>query len=183
MQNHHEIYYQKNKEKFKNKPTFVNVSNTCKQNIPFKSSMNPWKYKTRLHQTNSLLLLDLVWYIYLSFFFFWIQKNQSSFFFCSIPCFGFGQNQIRGKIVDELGFPIYRASIQLHATDSVVYTDFDGSFSLISEKDFHWKINIQSQGYQTETFFVLEGGSTGAIVLEYDMDMKAILEENGSDHE
>ena len=100
-----------------------------------------------------------------------------------IPCFGFGQNQIRGKIVDELGFPIYRASIQLHATDSVVYTDFDGSFSLSSEKDFHWKINIQSQGYQTETFFVLEGGSTGAIVLEYDMDMKAILEENGSDYE
>lgn len=92
-----------------------------------------------------------------------------------VPCFGFGQNQITGKIVDELGFPIYRASVEISGTDSIAFTDYDGSFVLTSEKAFHWKVNIKSKGYRPESFFVLDGGSTESIVLEYDAEMKELL--------
>ncbi|MEX0313592.1 MAG: carboxypeptidase-like regulatory domain-containing protein [Allomuricauda sp.] len=94
----------------------------------------------------------------------------------SVPYFGFGQNAISGKIVDELGLPVYMATVEIHDTEDITHTDFDGSFSLNSEKDFHWKINIRSKGYKTESFFVLSGGSTGEIVLEYDAEMKKLLE-------
>jgi len=99
-----------------------------------------------------------------------------------VPYFGFAQNKITGKIVDQLGFPVYRASVEIHTTDSITYTDYDGSFSLSSEKDFHWKINIKSKGYKPESFFVLTGGNTGNIVLEYDPDIKKLLDGNSSLH-
>ncbi|MCL6265107.1 carboxypeptidase-like regulatory domain-containing protein [Flagellimonas myxillae] len=84
-----------------------------------------------------------------------------------------------GKIVDELGFPVYRAAVELQTTDNITYTDLDGSFELSSTKNFHWKINISSKGYKSESFFVLDGGNTGAIVLEFDMDLKDMLEDDG----
>ncbi|MEM9648482.1 MAG: carboxypeptidase-like regulatory domain-containing protein [Bacteroidota bacterium] len=93
-----------------------------------------------------------------------------------VPCFGFSQNKITGKIVDQLGFPIYRASVSLNTTDIITYTDYDGSFTLTSDKDFHWKVNISSKGYKPESYFVLSGGSTGAIVLEFDADIKELLD-------
>lgn len=92
------------------------------------------------------------------------------------PNFGFGQNSISGKIIDELGLPIYLATVEINDTEHTAYTDFDGFFSLVSEKDFHWKINIKSKGYKTESFFVLSGGNTGEIVLEYDAEMRKLLE-------
>ncbi|SNZ01856.1 carboxypeptidase-like regulatory domain-containing protein [Flagellimonas pacifica] len=93
-----------------------------------------------------------------------------------VPYFGLCQNKISGKIVDELGFPVYRASVEINATDSITYTDYDGSFTLISEKDFHWKINIKSKGYKPESFFVLNGGNTGNIILKYDVDINKLLD-------
>ncbi|UII75028.1 carboxypeptidase-like regulatory domain-containing protein [Flagellimonas sp. HMM57] len=95
-----------------------------------------------------------------------------------VPYFGFGQNKITGKVVDQLGFPIYRASAEISTTDIITYTDYDGSFLLKSEKDFHWKVNIKSKGYEPESFFVLSGGNTGYIVLEYDDDIKKLLDGN-----
>ena len=97
--------------------------------------------------------------------------------FCAVPFFGSGQNTIKGNVVDELGLPV-----EVQETTDITYTDFDGSFSLTSEKDFHWKINIKSQGYNTESFFVLSGGSTGELVLEYSAEMKALLDGNSSLH-
>ncbi|WP_190809507.1 carboxypeptidase-like regulatory domain-containing protein [Flagellimonas sp. S3867] len=93
-----------------------------------------------------------------------------------VPYFGISQNTISGKIVDELGLPVYLATIEIHNTEDITHTDFDGFFSLKSEKGFHWKIEIKSKGYKTESFFVLSGGSTGEIVLEYDAEMKKLLE-------
>ncbi|WP_139063762.1 carboxypeptidase-like regulatory domain-containing protein [Flagellimonas eckloniae] len=100
-----------------------------------------------------------------------------------IPYFGIGQNKITGKIVDQLGFPVYRASVELNATDNITYTDYDGSFSLSSTKDFHWKINIKSKGYKPESFFVLNGGNTGNIVLEYNTDINKLLDGSSSLHQ
>jgi roadblock/LC7 domain-containing protein len=100
-----------------------------------------------------------------------------------IPYFGVSQNKITGKIVDELGFPIYRASVEINATDNITYTDYDGSFTLISEKDFHWKINITSKGYKPESFFVLNGGNTGDIVLKYDADINKLLDGSSNLHQ
>ncbi|MEO9511679.1 MAG: hypothetical protein ABJN84_01570 [Flavobacteriaceae bacterium] len=99
-----------------------------------------------------------------------------------IPYFGLAQNKIHGKIIDQLGFPVYRASIAINATDHITYSDYDGSFELLSAKDFHWKINITSKGYKPESFFVLNGGNTGDIILEYDADMKKLLDGSSSLH-
>ncbi|MGW9687102.1 carboxypeptidase-like regulatory domain-containing protein [Flagellimonas sp. 2504JD1-5] len=93
-----------------------------------------------------------------------------------VPYFGFGQNAITGKIVDELGLPVYMAVVEIHDTEDITFTDFDGSFTLESKKGFHWKIDIKSKGYKTESFFVLSGGSTGEIVLEYNAEMRKLLE-------
>lgn len=92
-----------------------------------------------------------------------------------IPLLGFSQNTVTGKIVDELGLPIYMASVAIEQTDDITYTDSDGTFTLTSKKDFHWKVNIKSQGYKSESFFVLSGGKTESLVLEYNAEMKKLL--------
>ena len=97
-----------------------------------------------------------------------------------VPFFGHGQNTITGRVTDELGLPIYLASISIDATEDITYTDYDGSFSLSSSKDFHWKINIKSAGYKTESLFVLSGGSTENIILEYNEEMKKLLDGHSS---
>nr|WP_299384711.1 hypothetical protein [Allomuricauda sp.] len=97
-----------------------------------------------------------------------------------VPLFGLGQNKIEGKIVDELGFPVYLASVELSGTDIVTHTDYEGFFMLTSEKSFHWKINITSKGYKPESFFVLDGGNAGNIVLEFDAEMKELLQGTSS---
>lgn len=91
------------------------------------------------------------------------------------PLFGQAQNTVTGKIVDELGLPIYLATVELDNTKESVYTDFDGIFTLSSEQDFHWKIRISSAGYEPESFFVLSGGNAGEIVLQYGEEMRKLL--------
>nr|WP_299344484.1 carboxypeptidase-like regulatory domain-containing protein [Allomuricauda sp.] len=105
-----------------------------------------------------------------------MRKVTFTLILFTIPVFGIGQNMVTGKIIDELGLPIYRATVEINSTDDKAYTDFDGVFSLVSDKDFHWKINISSKGYKTESFFVLSGGSAGEIVLEYNAEMRKLLE-------
>lgn len=101
----------------------------------------------------------------------------------AVPFFGQSQNTITGKVTDELGLPIYLASISIDASEDTTYTNYDGAFSLTSEKDFHWKINIESAGYKTESFFVLSGGSTESIVLEYNEEMKKLLDGHSGLHQ
>lgn len=91
------------------------------------------------------------------------------------PIYGQAQNTVTGKIVDELGLPIYMAGISLDSSETVVYTDYDGNFTLSSTKDFHWKINISSAGYKSESFFVLDGGSAGEITLQYGDELRELL--------
>lgn len=91
------------------------------------------------------------------------------------PLFSHSQNEIHGKVVDELGLPIYLASVALEDTDIAVFTDFDGNFLLESDKAFHWQILISSTGYQSESFFVLSGGYTGELVLKYGEEMNKLL--------
>jgi len=91
------------------------------------------------------------------------------------PITGKAQHAVTGKIVDELGLPIYRAAISIDSSENIVYTDYDGNFTLLSEKDFHWKINISSAGYKTESFFVLSGGSAGEIILQYGDELRELL--------
>ncbi|MEO0572400.1 MAG: carboxypeptidase-like regulatory domain-containing protein [Bacteroidota bacterium] len=91
------------------------------------------------------------------------------------PIFGQAQNTVTGKIVDELGLPIYMAGISLETSEIIVYTDYDGNFTLSSEKDFHWKITISSAGYKPESFFVLDGGNAGEIILQYGDELRELL--------
>jgi hypothetical protein len=92
-----------------------------------------------------------------------------------VPIFGLGQHTISGKIVDELGLPIYLASVQIEETEDITYTDYEGNFTISSERKFHWKILIKSQGYKPETYFVLSGGKTGDIVIAYNDEMRELL--------
>ena len=101
-------------------------------------------------------------------------------FIAFFPLVILGQNKVTGKVIDELGLPIYRDSVSIEQTDQITYTNYEGVFTLKSEKDFHWKINIKSKGYKTESFFVLDGGKTEALILEYDLDMKKILTSDSS---
>ena len=94
----------------------------------------------------------------------------------AIPFLAQAQNTIHGQVTDELGLPVYRASISIAASEAVTYTNAEGQFSLTSEQDFHWKINVASVGYKTESYFVLSGGNTQNIILEYDEKMKKLLE-------
>ncbi|PRX53882.1 carboxypeptidase-like regulatory domain-containing protein [Flagellimonas meridianipacifica] len=105
-----------------------------------------------------------------------MRKGTFTLILFAIPIFGFSQNTVTGKIIDELGLPIYLATVEINSTEDTAYTDFDGVFTIESEKDFHWKINISSKGYKTESFFVLSGGSAGEIVLEYNEEMRKLLE-------
>nr|WP_298999844.1 carboxypeptidase-like regulatory domain-containing protein [uncultured Allomuricauda sp.] len=105
-----------------------------------------------------------------------MRKGTFTLIIFAIPFFGFSQNSVTGKIIDELGLPIYLASVEINSTDDKVYTNFDGVFTIESEKNFHWKLNISSKGYKTESFFVLSGGSAGEIVLEYNEEMRKLLE-------
>ncbi|MEM7485586.1 MAG: hypothetical protein AAF348_10300, partial [Bacteroidota bacterium] len=92
-----------------------------------------------------------------------------------VPYFGISQNKITGKVVDQLGFPIYRASAEISTTDIITYTDYDGSFLLKSEKDFHWKVNIKSKGYEPESWFCFLGGETRGFVFFYFLEIKKNL--------
>ena len=105
-----------------------------------------------------------------------MRKVTFTLLLFAIPIFGLSQNVVTGKIIDELGLPIYLAMVEINSTDNKVYTNFDGVFTIESEKEFHWKINISSKGYKTESFFVLSGGSAGEIVLEYNEEMRRLLE-------
>ncbi len=105
-----------------------------------------------------------------------MRKVTFTLLLFAVPVFGIGQNVVTGKIIDELGLPIYLASVELNSTEDRVFTNFDGVFTLESEKDFHWKIHISSKGYKSESFFVLSGGSAGEIVLEYNAEMLKLLE-------
>lgn len=92
----------------------------------------------------------------------------------------FSQNMVSGKVVDELGFPLYKAAISVAGSEEVVYTDFDGNFTYESPKAFHWKLTITSEGFEPEFFFVMDGGSMETIALRFDMDLEEILSEEVS---
>lgn len=95
---------------------------------------------------------------------------------CLSPKLVVSQNTISGEVIDELGLPIYAAAISIVGTETTVYTNFEGEFTLTSDKKFHWKINISSKGYEEEAFFVLDGGKTEPIVLQYDAAMRKMIE-------
>lgn len=90
--------------------------------------------------------------------------------------FAYGQHTVKGKVVDELGLPVYMAQIQILGADTTTFTDIEGNFKLESEKDFHWKLDIGSAGFKPETFFVLNAGKTEDIVLKYDTAIKALID-------
>lgn len=99
------------------------------------------------------------------------------------PFFMRSQNTIAGKVVDELGLPIYLAAVSINGSEDIVNTDFDGNFTLSSAKKFHWKISISSAGYKQESFFVLSGGNTGPLTLHYDEAMLQLLKETSKSKE
>lgn len=93
------------------------------------------------------------------------------------------QHQVSGTIVDELGLPVIKAKITLDDSSTAIFTDYKGVFLISSETDFYWKINISCEGFLTETYYVLDGGNAGNIMLAYDIDMKKLMfDDNGFIH-
>ena len=94
-----------------------------------------------------------------------------------------GQNMVSGTVVDELGFPLYKAAIQIGDSDEVAYTDYEGNFTLESSKEFHWKVTVSSQGFEPEYYFVLSSGSMETIVLKFDVDIEELISSGSSSAE
>lgn len=85
--------------------------------------------------------------------------------------------------MDELGLPVNKAKITMEDSSTEIFTDYQGVFSITSETDFYWKIKISCEGFLTETYYVLDGGNAGNIILAYDIDINSLLEEgNGYNH-
>lgn len=71
-----------------------------------------------------------------------------SLFFCSIT---FAQSSISGTVVDATNQPIPGASIKIVGEDIGTVTDFDGKFTLSTEKSPPYTIEISSIGFSTQT--------------------------------
>ncbi|NJB37347.1 carboxypeptidase-like regulatory domain-containing protein [Croceivirga sp. JEA036] len=104
-----------------------------------------------------------------------MRKLTSALFMSAAFTFAYSQHTVKGKVIDELGLPVYMAQIQILGADTTTFTDVDGYFKLESEKGFHWKLDIGSAGFKPETFFVLSAGRTEDIVLKYDTAIKSLI--------
>ncbi|MEN1783640.1 MAG: carboxypeptidase-like regulatory domain-containing protein [Bacteroidota bacterium] len=100
-----------------------------------------------------------------------------------LPYLGQAQHRVTGKIVDELGLPIYLAAITMEGYESPIYTNYDGEFEVQSDQNFHWKLTVSHEGYKPASLFVLSGGHAGEIVMEYNAAMNAILNETSKSNE
>lgn len=93
----------------------------------------------------------------------------------------YAQNEVRGKVVDELGFPVANATITLKGTNTVTHSNFQGLFKIQSTQPFYWKMDIAAAGFLKESFYILEGGNAGNVMLTYALNLEAILEEDKTD--
>jgi iron complex outermembrane receptor protein len=69
-------------------------------------------------------------------------------FFCSIS---FAQTTITGKVVDNTNQPIPGANIKIVGEAIGTTSDFDGNFTLTTQKKPPFSIEISSIGFSTKT--------------------------------
>ena len=77
---------------------------------------------------------------------------------------GYSQNTVSGKILDgRNGEEIIGATIIVVGTSTGTITDYDGTFTLTTDQEFPFEINITYTGYETTRMTITESGDLGEI--------------------
>ena len=83
-----------------------------------------------------------------------------------VSVIGTAQNVVNGRVIDGFDEPIPGVSIQVKGTDVSTISDFDGNFSLTTDKDFPFTLEATSIGFDPTTFVVTSETNDITIVLE-----------------
>ncbi len=79
---------------------------------------------------------------------------------------GVSQNVVDGKVIDGFDEPIPGVSISVKGTDVTTISDFDGNFSLTTNKDFPLTLEATSVGFDPTTLVVTSDTIEAVIILE-----------------
>lgn len=69
------------------------------------------------------------------------------------------QQTLSGTVADESGMPLANANIVVEGTKDGVVTDFDGNFTLTTDREFPIKLLISYVGFETQTLTVENAGA------------------------
>lgn len=69
------------------------------------------------------------------------------------------QQTLSGTVADESGMPLANANIVVEGTKDGVVTDFDGNFTLTTDREFPIKLLISYVGFETQTLTVENNGA------------------------
>ena len=78
------------------------------------------------------------------------KRYYGFLFLMLVGAIGFAQNNVSGLVIDaNENSPLPGVNVILNGTTTGVQTDFDGKFTLISDKEFPWEISFSYVGYNT----------------------------------
>ncbi|KZS39819.1 hypothetical protein AWE51_09220 [Aquimarina aggregata] len=83
-----------------------------------------------------------------------------------VSTIGISQNVITGRVIDGFDAPIPGVSITIKGTSISTISDFDGNFTLTSDKDYPITLEASSIGFDPTTYEVTSAGQDITIVLE-----------------
>ncbi len=79
---------------------------------------------------------------------------------------GTAQNVVQGRVIDGFDQPIPGVSVSVKGTDVSTITDFDGNFTLTTDKDYPFTLVASSIGFDDATLVVTSQTGEVTIVLE-----------------
>ncbi len=83
-----------------------------------------------------------------------------------VGAIGVSQNVINGRVIDGFDEPIPGVSITVKGTDVSTISDFDGNFTLTTDKAFPITLEAQSVGFDATTLVVTSDSQDVTVVLE-----------------
>ncbi len=83
-----------------------------------------------------------------------------------VGAIGLSQNVINGRVIDGFDEPIPGVTITVKGTDATTISDFDGNFSLTTDKDYPFTLEASSIGFDPTTTVVTSDTQDVTIVLE-----------------
>ncbi len=83
-----------------------------------------------------------------------------------VGAIGVSQNVINGRVIDGFDEPIPGVSITVKGTETTTISDFDGNFTLTTDKDYPFTLEATSVGFDPTTVVVTSDTQEALIVLE-----------------
>ncbi len=94
------------------------------------------------------------------------MKTISLILMLLVSTIGIAQNVVDGRVIDGFDQPIPGVSITVKGTSVSTISDFDGNFSLTTDKDYPFTLLASSIGFDDATFVVTSETKDVTIVLE-----------------